>query len=88
MAINAPCDPLLELYNTELSSLKVLAEVASQERNLEALRVAIADKEGPLKVAQARLTARSLRPNVELCHDSAQSQLLTEVQGLTDQISR
>lgn len=68
--------------------MKVLAELASQERNLEALRVSIADKEGPLKVAQTRLTARSLRPNVELCHDSAQSQLLTEVQELTSQINR
>ncbi|XP_062408048.1 tektin-1 [Sardina pilchardus] len=66
---------------------KVLAELASQERNLEALRVSIADKEGPLKVAQARLTARSLRPDVELCHDSAQSQLLTEVRELTSQIN-
>ncbi|KAL2096098.1 hypothetical protein ACEWY4_008246 [Coilia grayii] len=66
---------------------KVLAELASQERNVEALRVAIADKEGPLRVAQTRLSARSLRPNVELCHDSAQSQLLREVQELTHQIS-
>ncbi|XP_031429251.1 tektin-1 [Clupea harengus] len=66
---------------------KVLAELASQERNLEDLHVAIADKQGPLKVAQARLTARSLRPNVELCHDSAQSQLLSEVQKLISQIN-
>uniref|UniRef100_A0A8C7IHH6 Tektin n=1 Tax=Oncorhynchus kisutch TaxID=8019 RepID=A0A8C7IHH6_ONCKI len=48
---------------------KFLSEVASQEWNLEALRVAIKDKAGPLKVAQTRLSARSQRPSIELCHD-------------------
>ncbi|XP_063061879.1 tektin-1 isoform X2 [Engraulis encrasicolus] len=66
---------------------KVLAEVGSQEKNLEALRVALADKEGPLRVAQGRLQARSLRPNVELCHDAVQAQLLLEVQTLGEQIN-
>uniref|UniRef100_A0A4W5P446 Tektin n=1 Tax=Hucho hucho TaxID=62062 RepID=A0A4W5P446_9TELE len=48
---------------------KVLSEVASRKWNLEALRLAIEDKAGPLKVAQTRLSARSQRPSIELCHD-------------------
>ncbi|XP_010892088.2 tektin-1 [Esox lucius] len=67
---------------------EVLSEVTSQERNLEALRVAIADKEGPLKVAQARLSARGQRPSAELCHDPAQVRLLSEVKELTAHIKR
>ncbi|XP_024298038.1 tektin-1 [Oncorhynchus tshawytscha] len=68
--------------------VKVLSEVASQECNLEALRVAIDDKAGPLKVAQTRLSARSQRPSIELCHDPAQVRLLSEVQELTAHIKR
>ncbi|XP_066533685.1 tektin-1 [Hoplias malabaricus] len=67
---------------------KLLIEIASQEQNLEALKVAISDKEGPLKVAQTRLSARSQRPNIELCHDSAHTRLLSEVQELIGQIAR
>ncbi|CAB1347669.1 unnamed protein product [Coregonus sp. 'balchen'] len=68
--------------------LQVLSEVASQEWNLEALRVAIEDKAGPLKVAQTRLSARSQRPSIELCHDPVQVRLLSEVQELTAHIKR
>ncbi|XP_071214540.1 tektin-1-like [Salvelinus alpinus] len=67
---------------------KVLSEVASQEWNLEALRVAIEDKAGPLKVAQTRLSARSQRPIIELYHDPVQVRLLSEVQELTAHIKR
>uniref|UniRef100_W5ULF1 Tektin n=1 Tax=Ictalurus punctatus TaxID=7998 RepID=W5ULF1_ICTPU len=67
---------------------KLLVEIASQEQNLDALKVAVADKEGPLKVAQTRLHARSQRPRVELCNDHAQARLLSEVQQLTSHISR
>ncbi|KAJ7990265.1 hypothetical protein DPEC_G00298530 [Dallia pectoralis] len=67
---------------------KLLSEVTSQERNLEALRVAIADKEGPLKLAEARLSARSQRPSIELCHDPVQVGLLSEVKELTAHITR
>ncbi|XP_067222267.1 tektin-1 isoform X2 [Chanodichthys erythropterus] len=66
----------------------LLAEIANQEKNLEALKVAIAEKEAPLKVAQTRLSARSQRPNVELCHDPAQIQLLAEVKELANHIKR
>ncbi|XP_014017688.2 tektin-1 isoform X2 [Salmo salar] len=68
--------------------VKVLSEVASQECNLEALRVAIEDKAGPLKVAQTRLSARSQRPSIELCRDPVQVRLLSEVQELTAHIKR
>ncbi|XDV32049.1 hypothetical protein PO909_002948 [Leuciscus waleckii] len=67
---------------------ELLAEIANQEKNLEALKVAIAEKEAPLKVAQTRLSARSQRPNVELCHDPAQMRLLAEVKELANNIER
>ncbi|NXL40320.1 TEKT1 protein, partial [Glaucidium brasilianum] len=61
----------------------VLAETASQEVNIAALKKAIADKEGPAKVAQTRLEARSHRPNMELCYDTVQDRLINEVQEIT-----
>uniref|UniRef100_A0A8C2EB00 Tektin-1 n=1 Tax=Cyprinus carpio TaxID=7962 RepID=A0A8C2EB00_CYPCA len=67
---------------------ELLAETANQEKNLESLRVAIAEKEAPLKVAQTRLSTRSQRPNVELCHDPAQIRLLEEVKELASHIER
>ncbi|XP_073674558.1 tektin-1 [Garra rufa] len=67
---------------------ELLAETANQEKNLESLRVAIAEKEAPLKVAQTRLSSRSQRPNVELCHDPAQIRLLEEVKELANNIER
>ncbi|KTF79981.1 hypothetical protein cypCar_00020279 [Cyprinus carpio] len=67
---------------------ELLAETANQEKNLESLRVAIAEKEAPLKVAQTRLSTRSQRPNVELCHDPAQIRLLEEVKELVSHVER
>ncbi|XP_051521398.1 tektin-1 [Myxocyprinus asiaticus] len=67
---------------------ELLMEIANQERNLEALRVAVAEKEAPFKVAQTRLSTRSQRPNIELCHDSAQIQLMEEFKELTNHIER
>ncbi|KAI7801113.1 putative tektin-1, partial [Triplophysa rosa] len=67
---------------------KLLAETASQEKNLEDLRVAVAEKEAPLRVAQTRLSSRSQRPNVELCQDPAQTRLLTEVKELANHVER
>uniref|UniRef100_A0A671M6U0 Tektin n=1 Tax=Sinocyclocheilus anshuiensis TaxID=1608454 RepID=A0A671M6U0_9TELE len=67
---------------------ELLAEAANQEKNLESLRVAITEKEAPLKVAQTRLSTRSQRPNVELCHDPAQIRLLEEVKELTSHTER
>ncbi|NXL70442.1 TEKT1 protein, partial [Leptocoma aspasia] len=66
----------------------VMDETASQEKNIAALQKAIADKEGPVKVAQTRLEARNHRPNVELCYDTVHSSLMSEVQEITKNIQR
>lgn len=66
----------------------MLDETASQEKNIAALKKAIADKEGPVKVAQTRLEARNRRPNVELCCDTVQYRLIGEVQEITKNIDR
>lgn len=63
-------------------------EIAAQEKNIAALKKAIADKEGPVKVAQTRLEARNRRPNVELCFDTVHSSLMHEVQEITKNIQR
>ncbi|NWV67539.1 TEKT1 protein, partial [Malurus elegans] len=66
----------------------VMDEIASQEKNIAALKKAIADKEGPVKVAQTRLEARNHRPNVELCFDTVHCSLMSEVQEITKNIQR
>ncbi|RLV84484.1 hypothetical protein DV515_00016181 [Chloebia gouldiae] len=66
----------------------VMDETASQEKNIAALKKAITDKEGPVKVAQTRLEARNHRPNVELCYDTVHSSLMSEVQEITKNIQR
>ncbi|CAH2219745.1 tektin-1 [Pelobates cultripes] len=72
----------------EVHLAKVMDEISSQEKNIEHLKKAISDKEGPIKVAQTRLETRTLRPNVELCHDPVQYRLLNEVQELTTNVER
>ncbi|XP_030328830.1 tektin-1 isoform X2 [Strigops habroptila] len=66
----------------------VMDETASQEKNIAALKQAIADKEGPVKVAQTRLEARNHRPNVEFCYDTVQYRLISEVEEVTRNIKR
>ncbi|XP_061219247.1 tektin-1 isoform X2 [Neopsephotus bourkii] len=66
----------------------VMDETASQEKNIAALKQAIADKEGPVKVAQTRLEARNHRPNVEFCYDTVQYRLISEVEEITRNIQR
>ncbi|XP_038014066.1 tektin-1 isoform X2 [Motacilla alba alba] len=66
----------------------VMDETASQEKNIAALKKAIADKEAPVKVAQTRLEARNHRPNVELCYDTVHSSLMSEVQEIKKNIQR
>ena len=68
--------------------VKVMDETVSQEKNIAALKKAIGDKEGPVKVAQTRLEARNHRPNVELCYDTVQYRLISEVQEITKNIQR
>ncbi|KAF1488544.1 Tektin-1, partial [Eudyptula minor novaehollandiae] len=66
----------------------VMDETASQEKNIAALKKAIADKEGPVKVAQTRLEARNHRPNMEMCYDTVQCRLISEVQEITKNMQR
>ncbi|XP_066492062.1 tektin-1 [Tiliqua scincoides] len=67
---------------------KVMEEINSQEKNREALQKAIQDKEGPAKVAQTRLEARTHRPNVELCRDAVQYRLMQEMEEISHNIQR
>ncbi|NXS63942.1 TEKT1 protein, partial [Brachypteracias leptosomus] len=66
----------------------VMDETASQEKNIAALKKAITDKEGPVKVAQTRLEARNHRPSMELCYDTVQNRLISEVQEIAKNIQR
>uniref|UniRef100_A0A8C3GQC1 Tektin n=1 Tax=Cairina moschata TaxID=8855 RepID=A0A8C3GQC1_CAIMO len=75
-------------HKLEILLASVMDETALQEKNIAALRKAIADKEGPVKVAQTRLEARNYRPNVELCYDTVQYKLISEVQEITNNIQR
>jgi len=63
-------------------------ELASMENNIRDLRMAIAEKEAPLKVAHTRLDKRSIRPNVELCRDPVQYRLVGEVGEINTSIDR
>jgi len=58
---------------------KTVKAIAAQEKNIADLKAAIQAKENPMKVAQSRLEHRSWRPNVELCRDPPQFQLVKEV---------
>ncbi|KAK2566615.1 Tektin-1 [Acropora cervicornis] len=67
---------------------RVMDEIASMENNVRDLKLAIAEKENPLKVAHTRLDKRSLRPNVELCRDPVQYRLVGEVGEISVSIDR
>ncbi|RXN02141.1 Tektin-3 [Acipenser ruthenus] len=67
---------------------KTLQEIFQTEMLIEALKKAIRDKESPLKVAHTRLDERTRRPNVELCRDSTQLRLVSEVREIDDTIQR
>ncbi|XP_021497346.1 tektin-1 [Meriones unguiculatus] len=67
---------------------KIMKEIASQEKNIEALENAILDQEGPAKVAHTRLETRTHRPNVELCRDVAQYRLIKEIEEINHNVAR
>ncbi|XP_062815310.1 tektin-1 [Anolis carolinensis] len=67
---------------------KVMEQIGSQEKNIAGLRKAIADQEAPAKVAQTRLEARTHRPNVELCRDTAHLRLMREVNEIARNVCR
>lgn len=66
---------------------KVLNEISTMEKNIIELRKAIADKNGPMMVAQSRLSERTNRPNVELCRDPVQYRLINEVNEIQESIN-
>ncbi|KFQ25645.1 Tektin-5, partial [Merops nubicus] len=61
---------------------KVLQEIFQTQDTIMLLERSIKAKEYPLKVAQTRLEARTKRPNIELCRDPPQFQLVTEAYTL------
>ncbi|XP_005150756.2 tektin-5 [Melopsittacus undulatus] len=65
---------------------RVLQEIFQTEDTIMLLERSIKAKEYPLKVAQTRLEARTKRPNIELCRDAPQFQLVTEVYTIDDTI--
>lgn len=71
-----------------LPFFKVMDELSSMENNIRDLRLAISEKEAPLKVAHTRLDKRSIRPNVELCRDPVQYRLVGEVGEINTSIDR
>ncbi|KFM09153.1 Tektin-5, partial [Aptenodytes forsteri] len=63
---------------------KILQEIFQTEDTIMLLERSIKAKEYPLKVAQTRLEGRTRRPNIELCRDAPQFQLVTEVYAIDD----
>ncbi|NWX19916.1 TEKT5 protein, partial [Aegotheles bennettii] len=63
---------------------KILQEIFQTEDTIALLERCIKAKEYPLKVAQTRLDGRTRRPNIELCRDAPQLQLVTEVYTIDD----
>ncbi|NXD84976.1 TEKT5 protein, partial [Halcyon senegalensis] len=66
----------------QLQLAKILQEIFQTEDTIMLLERSIKAKEYPLKVAQTRLEGRTKRPNIELCCDAPQFQLVTEVYTL------
>ncbi|XP_070573315.1 tektin-1-like [Ptychodera flava] len=67
---------------------KVQGEILEMEKNIDKLQKGIDHKEGPMKLAQTRLTERTYRPNVELCRDPVQYRLIKEVGEIETHIGR
>uniref|UniRef100_A0A2K6ER93 Tektin n=1 Tax=Propithecus coquereli TaxID=379532 RepID=A0A2K6ER93_PROCO len=83
LALTRRCEELEDARHKLQHHLhETLREIAGQERNVAALKQAIKHKEAPLRVAHTRLYQRSQRPNVELCRDTAQFRLMSEVEEL------
>ncbi|XP_065891426.1 tektin-B1-like isoform X3 [Dysidea avara] len=54
-------------------------EIVAMQKEIEGLSQSIAEKLPPMMVAQTRLENRTYRPNVELCRDQPQYNLVDEV---------
>lgn len=66
-------------FKLEENLKKTCDDIVATEKNIKDIKKAIKDKENPMKVAQTRLHTREFRPNVELCRDPAQYNLVGEV---------
>ena len=60
----------------------------AMQNNLDNLKMAIAEKENPLKLAHTRLDKRSRRPGIELCADAPQYRLVSEVGEINASVDR
>ncbi|XP_072335917.1 tektin-3-like [Scyliorhinus torazame] len=71
----------IDLVHDEVETqlLEVLQEIFQTECTIEELKMAIRQKEAPMKVAQSRLEERIKRPNMELVCDQPQHRLVCEV---------
>jgi len=58
------------------------------EANIEALRKAIQEKIGPMKLSQTRLNIRSNRPRQELVRDPVQYRLVGEVAEISENVEQ
>jgi len=58
------------------------------ENNMEALRKAIEDKIGPMKLSQTRLNIRGHRPRQELVRDPVQYKLVGEVAEISENVEQ
>ncbi|NXT73535.1 TEKT5 protein, partial [Zapornia atra] len=65
---------------------KILQEIFQTEDTIMFLERSIKAKEYPLKVAQTCLAGRTKRPNIELCRDAPQLQLVSEVYTIDDTV--
>ncbi|XP_014774180.1 tektin-2 isoform X2 [Octopus bimaculoides] len=69
-------------YNAQRAEAELEEEIAELENDIRELNLAIANKRGPMKLAQTRLENRTCRPSVELCRDAPQYGLTDEVKQL------
>ncbi|NWX40563.1 TEKT5 protein, partial [Steatornis caripensis] len=63
---------------------RITQEIFQTEYTITLLEKSIKAKEYPLKVAQTCLDGRTKRPNMELCRDAPQFQLVTEIHTIDD----
>jgi tektin-1 len=61
---------------------KTRAEIALQQRNINALRDALSGKTAPLQLATTRLATRAGRPGIERTSDAAHHSLVDEATHL------
>lgn len=97
-SLNAQSNATDDAFNTRISETsaakdldesnlaKTRSELAEQAQNIANLEAMIQAQDGPLKMAETRLTTRARRPNVELVHDHAQDRLISEVNQINNVI--